>query len=303
MRSLVSAMRNEAVGAPVRSSAAQGTGGPSREVSYDMRIVSWNLGANSVSKKFRDRAWHHLLDPDGLDADVALVQEAIPPDWLDERHHVHWRRSWPEPGPIWGTGIVVKKTYSLEPIVREVPDTRLVMARLTTGDQEFLVSSIHAFTTMDPAYFTDGRSLRFIDRLQANFDAIRNDCTDRFIVGGDLNSGRIAESTWPGHGHEAFWAALDQARFHSCPWSSTGEEVTTYTHPSGPFSGQADHVLLDARTAQGVVTTVPVLPAPLSDHLPLVVDVPPSALGGRDSGGEACSRARQVAGAAAPSAF
>lgn len=236
--------------------------------------MTWNLAPNSVPKKFRDPAWHHLLDPEGLDADVALVQEAIQPDWLDEQHHVHWRRSWPEPGPIWGTGIVTKKRFSLEPIFRDVPDTRFVMARLTTNTAEFLVVSIHAFTTMDPAYFSDRRSLRFIDRLQANFDAIRDDCTDRFIVGGDLNSGRIAESTWPSHGHEAFWAALDEAGFHSCPWSSTREEVTTYTHPSGPFAGQADHVLLDATTALGATTAVPDLPAPLSDHLPLVVDLP-----------------------------
>lgn len=240
-----------------------------------MRVVSWNMGANAVRKEFHDGAWSYLLGSGGLDADIALVQEAIPPAWLTNQHELHWARAWPNsPGHVWGTGIVAKKGFGLAPVDRAVPDTRFVMARVRTDTAEFVVVSIHAHTSMAAANFSDGRVLRFVDRLQANFDAIGDDCRDRFIVGGDLNTGRVAETTWPGHGHAEFWARCDGAGFHSCPWSSSGEELTTYTHPSGgAFRGQADHVLVDSETARAATTFVPDMPAGLSDHFPLVVDL------------------------------
>jgi ADP-ribosyl-[dinitrogen reductase] hydrolase len=70
----------------------------------------------------------------------------------------------------------------------------------------------------------------------------------------------------------ALWAV---AGFHSCPWSSTGEEVVTYRHPNGGFVGQADHILLDKSTAtKGLRTTfVPSDGGDLSDHQPLVVEI------------------------------
>lgn len=48
-----------------------------------MRIVSWNMNRRGVSAATHRRAWDYLRD--GLKADVALVQEAIPPEDLQTR--------------------------------------------------------------------------------------------------------------------------------------------------------------------------------------------------------------------------
>lgn len=241
-----------------------------------MRVVTWNLGANSVPKPSHDAALRHLLDRAGLNADVALVQEAVLPPELAETHQVHWSQAWPNSrGHNWGTAIIAKPKYSLSPIGRLVPDTRFVMANLTTDQGDFAVVSVHSFTAMDGRLYSDRRAASFIDRLQANFDAFRDVCVGRFIVGGDLNTSRAAETMWPGQGHSEFWARLDEEGFYTCPWSKSGEELTTYRHPSGPFAGQADHILLHRRTATEatVETFVPDLGPGLSDHLPLVVDL------------------------------
>lgn len=229
------------------------------------------MGANSVPREHTDAAWHHLLDADGLDADIALVQEAVLPAWLHHEHDVHWLPAWPKTRR-WGTGIVAKKECALLPLQHSAPDTRYAMGRVIIGNTPVVVVSIHAFTTMRRDWFSDNMSLSFVQRLQATFDAIGDRLKDRFVVGGDLNTGRIAEEIWPGQGHGAFWKGLDGRGFRSCPWSQTGTELMTYEHPRGPFKGQADHILLDAVTAEQVThTRAPELLVKLSDHRPLVV--------------------------------
>jgi endonuclease/exonuclease/phosphatase family metal-dependent hydrolase len=157
----------------------------------------------------------------------------------------------------------------------DAADTRFVVGRVSVAGHAFTVASIHAFTSTAARLYEDRQSRSMVERLQMNFDALRETCNDRFIIGGDFNSGRIAESLWPGYGHGAFWDRLEAAGFHSCPWSSTGEEVVTYRHPNGSFVGQADHILLDKTTAtKGLRTTfVPSDGGDLSDHQPLVVEI------------------------------
>src|SRR4051794_23866211 len=94
----------------------------------DVRVATWNLGANSVRRELHEEAWHYLLDESGLNADVALVQEAVPPEWVRSQWHIHWARAWPTRS--WGTGIVARRNFDLVPMEVSASDTRLVMARL-----------------------------------------------------------------------------------------------------------------------------------------------------------------------------
>jgi endonuclease/exonuclease/phosphatase family metal-dependent hydrolase len=230
-----------------------------------MRVVSWNMGANSCPSNLHDAAWHHLLDPaPSLAADVALVQEAVLPRWLPDNHQVHWKRAWPS--LAWGTGIVTQSSQVLTELAREVEGGRFVIARLETPRGDVVVASIHAHTSLS----------EFIPPLEATFAAIREECYGLpFIVGGDLNTSRSAEGFWPGFGHAQFWDSIDAAGFHSCYWAEHGHEAITYRHPRGPFVGQADHILIDARTAAHarVSSLVDETESHLSDHRALVVDL------------------------------
>src|SRR5437762_11285121 len=96
-----------------------------------MRIVTWNMGRNSGYQGVHDAAWHHLLDqgPRGLGADLALVQEAVVPSWL-ETGRALWVRAW-DTKP-WGTGIVAGQDALGSKVECEVEGGRFVLAQVDT---------------------------------------------------------------------------------------------------------------------------------------------------------------------------
>lgn len=223
------------------------------------------MGRNSGYAGVHDRAWHHLLDeaPNGLAADVALVQEAVPPAWVDP-NRLLWTRAW-DSRP-WGTGIVVTQGQVLTPIAFDVPGSRLVLGRLVTDRGDMAIASIHA------------HSEGVIPALTETFAALRRDLGEMpFVVGGDLNTARSAEKVWPGFGHQGFWESLDATGFYTCFWGEHGREAKTYKHLRGAFDGQADHILIDAATAAQaeIQSWVDDGQPDLSDHLALVVDLNP----------------------------
>jgi exonuclease III len=157
-----------------------------------MRVVSWNMGNNSVRSSLHDAAWHHLLDADALGADIALIQEAVPPPWIAGTHGLLWTQAWPT--RAWGTGIAVKGKHELSGIDRPIEGGRFVAGRLKAQRGPIVLVSVHARTDVP----------EFIPPLRRTFKAIRDECADsRFIVGGDLNTARRAEEFWPGYGHAA----------------------------------------------------------------------------------------------------
>jgi hypothetical protein len=91
-----------------------------------------------------ERAWHFLVS---LGADIALVQEAIPPDWIRERWQVHR-----EPSQLaWGSAVIVSDGLTMRPIA---PAADSVLATfwsyVSTVDvtlpdgTDLLVGSVHA---------------------------------------------------------------------------------------------------------------------------------------------------------------
>lgn len=65
-----------------------------------MRIVSWNMNRHGVSAQRHDEAWDYLQDE--LKADVALVQEAVPPP----RHAAQVYRAIGDKHYDWGSAVV-----------------------------------------------------------------------------------------------------------------------------------------------------------------------------------------------------
>ena len=94
-----------------------------------MRIVSWNMNYCMRSVAARSRAWEYLRD--GLRADVALVQEAVPSEGLTrvfhpiDQSHSRYR---------WGSAVVA---FRSDLSVRERPRVPLADCRMkpVTGNQ------------------------------------------------------------------------------------------------------------------------------------------------------------------------
>lgn len=86
-----------------------------------MRIVSWNMNRRGVSAKAHQDAWQFLRDD--LQADVALVQEAIPPPEFQAQVY----SSTGLPGYNWGSAVVaLRADLSLRgprraPLVESIP--------------------------------------------------------------------------------------------------------------------------------------------------------------------------------------
>lgn len=97
-----------------------------------MRIVTWNMNHWSRSADARARAWSFLRD--GLRADVALVQEAVPPNGADA---VYKPIDANNPRTKWGSAVVaLSPHYRLHPRTRRAlgaPDTEGELAESHPG--------------------------------------------------------------------------------------------------------------------------------------------------------------------------
>lgn len=80
-----------------------------------MRIVSWNMNRRGVSAAVHRAAWDYLRDE--LRADLALVQEAVPPSELQPQVF----RSTGLPRYEWGTAVVSFRTDLVLQAVSRVP--------------------------------------------------------------------------------------------------------------------------------------------------------------------------------------
>ena len=85
-----------------------------------VRVVSWNLGHNTGGYARRhEEAWDYLLEE--LRPDVALVQEAVPPDGLDRS--VVFVKPWAK--RPWGSAIVtapgrIRKAFAETTMSRDI---------------------------------------------------------------------------------------------------------------------------------------------------------------------------------------
>jgi len=249
-----------------------------------MKVVSWNLGINTVGHARHERGWHYLA---ALDPDLALLQEVRPPTWAQH----HW-------GIVagsfanWGSAIVYRRGLDVRAIETQRPsrletDGYLVQAELRTPDGlSLLVGSVHPaaeYATPEDLGDRDPRTLlRGRNRKVRKNDvayAIFRDCSvgRRFIVGGDWNiSPEIWDGVHPGATESAFF---DRAR--SDGWIDAREhlgldELPTWRQPPFP-SYQLDHVFVDRQTADSLrsleVNSHPALDLGVSDHAPVVVEL------------------------------
>jgi hypothetical protein len=135
-----------------------------------------------------------------LRPDVALLQEARPPGLTPGEHLVFEHVS-----AGWGTAIY-GRNLSLEPLhIRTEYPGRVVAAALTLeAGRRLAVVSIHA-------PIIKNRLFPHLEAIFTSIEALLKDGTG--IVGGDLNTARVAARYWPGFGHDTFWSSIDAGRF------------------------------------------------------------------------------------------
>jgi len=68
-----------------------------------VRLATWNVGYWGHAKR-HEEAWRWLLDE--LRPDVALLQECVPPSWVQEEHGLIFGVASQTSGQPWGTAIV-----------------------------------------------------------------------------------------------------------------------------------------------------------------------------------------------------
>ena len=225
-----------------------------------MRIVSWNMGC--ATKRYcsvRDEAWRLLLD---LQPDVALVQEAMldVPAWLLKEGTLFIRPAYDGQG--WGSGVLVRGAAARElPLVS--PGSFIVAAEVEQPGRSTLVASIHVCPDKHLA-----KNMGTLGDVLQPLLAGR-----RFIVGGDLNSGRHFDAVYKRSTHRTFLEKLATIRAHDCHFALHGQEIQSYWGRAVE-AYQVDHLFVDDGTgpavrACDVLTTDET--RRLSDHSPLVL--------------------------------
>lgn len=247
-----------------------------------MRAVSWNLGrAMDAFADVHERAWHFLVS---LAPDIALVQEAVPPDWIRERYQVIANPS----NLDWMSAVLVRPDWPAQalsptPLLSGFISYVATAEVTTPGFGDLVVGSVHA--TVKRAFVRQlvGLDVDAIRRPSVRVPwmndlahhAYREVVADRpFIVGGDWNTSLLFDADGSTAGRE-FYERAERDGWIETHRRLHGDETQTWLR-KGDRPHMLDHVFCDAGTARSQVgsRSLPDVVSflGLSDHAPLIVD-------------------------------
>lgn len=95
-----------------------------------------------------------------------------------------------------------------------------------------------------------------------------------FIVGGDLNTARLCEKVWPGHG--PFFERLSDSIFFDCFQKFHEKEEQTFFRKGSKNPFQDDHIFVSKNLAEKVKTCYVLNnenTRNLSDHIPIICEI------------------------------
>jgi endonuclease/exonuclease/phosphatase family metal-dependent hydrolase len=224
-----------------------------------MRIVTWNLGYWQHSS-LHEEAWNYLCND--IKPDIALLQEVKPPSWVPRAALLfeEYKRGWGT--ALFAPSLVLhKEDFTLHP-------GRVAAASFALdGDVFLFVASIHA-------PIINGRVFPHLAEI---FEELESHLAHKsIIVGGDLNSARSAEKTWPGNGHGPFFERIDTGdTWIDCCRRFNAEELQTFFRDScKPY--QDDHVFVSRDLGSRIRVCDVInndLTRRVSDHIPLVAEL------------------------------
>lgn len=166
----------------------------------------------------------------------------------------------------WGTAIY-SRNLSLKEVKIDTYSGRIVAAKVPHSYEEITVVSIHA-------PIIGGRVFPYLDEIFDEIEEILAGHT--FIVGRDLNTARLAEKVWPGHGHGSFFERLAESMFFDCHWKFQHGEQQTFFRSGVKHPFQDDHLFVSYNLAKRV-TSCDVLNNEsirgVSDHIPVYAEI------------------------------
>lgn len=223
-----------------------------------MKILTWNMGYPFHSARHSE-AWEYLLGE--LDPDVALLQETVPSDELEESGRILWKVA---KGTPFGSAIYLR-SGELNPVTFGSYPGKFIAAEVT--QLNLLLISIHA-----PI---DGYGY-IMPNLQPIFDAVKKITkSKRFVVGGDLNAARLWDEIGGTNHHRKFFQNIDKSGFYDCVWNTHGREIQTFFGKGVKNPFQNDHLFID-ESSKDRLKSCEILEykEPLnlfSDHVPIVM--------------------------------
>ncbi|MBA7641954.1 hypothetical protein ES703_49640 [subsurface metagenome] len=223
-----------------------------------VKVITWNLGYWQ-HRPFHEDAWNYLREE--VKPDLALLQEVKPP-LLNEGERLLFK---PVHGG-WGTATYSRCSPLVELGFVGYPG-RVATAQLECSGVKINAASIHA-------PIIEGRVFPHLDRIFDEIEALMGAMT--FIVGGDLNSARLAEKVWPGYGHGPFFVRLADSPFFDCMMEFHDEEQQTYFRHDVTRPWQDDHLFVSHNLAEKVVSCEVLnndITKRVSDHRPILAEI------------------------------
>jgi endonuclease/exonuclease/phosphatase family metal-dependent hydrolase len=248
-----------------------------------MRIVTWNMDCWKRPAKTHEEAWTFLLEE--LHPHIALVQETrvrslkdyevLPTSALERGTSLK--------ALTWGSAILSRvgtPVTRLEIRPTDIAERGAVQVASCDVDGlgDMTIANIHTRLDDDPTALQ-----KVIPNLRKTLEVVTDSLSERFMVGGDFNTGRALGTAYgPEYGHELFWRELDSGHMKEALPGGDMEQESYWGTDHGPTAGilQDDHLLFDEETFK-LVREACVWDTPrvrgLSDHGPIVVDlqVPP----------------------------
>jgi endonuclease/exonuclease/phosphatase family metal-dependent hydrolase len=225
-----------------------------------MRIVTWNL-AYWQHSSHHDKAWDYLCNY--IRPDIALIQEVKPSSWLP-RHTIVFE----EITRGWGTAIYSPSLPLSRRCLSRYPGRAVLASTILDGDFVLLVASIHA-------PIINGRVFPHLNNIFVELESMEYKCSA--VIGGDLNSARLAEKVWPGNGHGPFFERIDRGDIWiDCCRRFNAEELQTFFRDTCAHPFQDDHIFV-SRDLSARIRSCNVLNNDLtrsvSDHIPLIAEL------------------------------
>ena len=224
-----------------------------------MRVITWNLGFWQ-HKTHHNEAWDYLRNE--IKPDLALLQEVSPPK-LPENEHILFRVI----HEGWGTALYTRG-MPLKELKFKTHPGRVAAAQVEgASGKKIVLVSIHA-------PIIGNRVFPYLEQI---FDEIESLVANQtFIVGGDLNTARLAEKVWPGHGHGPFFERLAKSIFFDSVHKFHSEEQQTIFRPGQRYPFQDDHIFVSHDLAEQV-RSCNVLnneaTRSFSDHIPVLAEI------------------------------
>jgi len=224
-----------------------------------LRVLTWNMGYWQYRKR-HEKAWEYLREE--VKPDIALLQECRPVEMSDNEQLL-----FKEIYQGWGTAIYLRNA-SVKTVEFEQYPGRVVGAVAEfPGLPALHLASIHA-------PIINQRVFPHLDKIFTEIEKKFNYKIS--IIGGDLNSARLAEKVWPRHGHGPFFDRIDESWFVDCRKRFYDSEIQTIFRPRQKHPFQDDHIFISQNLLEHV-TKYHVLnnevTRKLSDHIPVLIEL------------------------------